>query len=46
MALGVLQDSSWVARGWVSKSFFVRFWYSFRALLRISWKLDDEAVGG
>jgi hypothetical protein len=46
MALGELQDSSWVASGWASRSFFVRFLYAFRALLRISWKLDDEAVEG
>jgi hypothetical protein len=48
MALGELQDWSGVANGWVSRSFFVRFLYAFRASLRISWncKLDDEAVEG
>jgi hypothetical protein len=46
MALGELQDWSWVASGWASRSFFVRFLYVFRALLRIIWKLDDEAVEG
>jgi hypothetical protein len=35
-----------VTRGWASRSFFVRFLYASRALLRISRKLDDEEVGG
>ena len=30
----------------MSKSFFVRFLYAFRALSRISWKLDDEDSEG
>jgi len=41
MALGVLQDWSSVARGCASRSFFVRFLYTSRALLMISWKLED-----
>jgi len=50
MALGVLQDWSSVTRGCASRSFFVRFLYSSKALLMISWKLetwleDEEAVG-
>ena len=46
MALGDLHDWSGMASGWVSRSFFVRFLYAFRASLNISWnwKLDDEAV--
>jgi hypothetical protein len=42
MALGVLQDWSLVARGCASRSFFVRFLYASKALLMISWKLEDE----
>jgi hypothetical protein len=46
MASGELQVWSWEARGWASKSFFVRFSYTFSALLIITWKLfDEEAVG-
>ena len=50
MALGELQDWTWVARGWARRSFFVRFLYSSNALLTISWKWetwleDEEAVG-
>jgi len=50
MALGVLQDWSLVAIGCASRSFFVRFLYVSKALLMISWKLeeeleDDEAMG-
>ncbi len=50
MALGVLQDWSSVTRGCASRSFFVRFLYVSKALLIISWKLEDgledeEAVG-
>jgi hypothetical protein len=44
MALGESQIWSWVASGWASRSFFVRFSYAFKALLKISWKLDDEAA--
>ena len=46
MELGELQDWSWVARGWTRRSFFVRFLYSSKALLMISWKLDDEEAIG
>ena len=42
MALGVLQDSSLVARGCPRRSFYVRFLYASKALLMISWKLEDE----
>ena len=42
MALGVLQDWSLEARGCASRSFFVCFLYASKALLMISWKLDDE----
>jgi hypothetical protein len=42
MALGVLQDWSLTARGCASRSFFVRLLYVSKALLMISWKLDDE----
>ena len=50
MALGVLQDWSLVTRGCASRSFLVRFLYSSKALLKMSWKLetwleDEEAVG-
>jgi hypothetical protein len=46
MALGELQDWSWAASGCARRSFFVRFLYSSKALLMISWKLEDEdAVG-
>ena len=31
-----------MASGWARRSFFVRFSYAFRALLKISWKLADE----
>ncbi len=46
MSLGDLQDWSWVARGWKSRSFFVRFLYASRALLMIGWKLEDEEAVG
>lgn len=42
MALGELQDWSSAARGCASQSFFVCFLYASRALLMISWKLEDE----
>jgi hypothetical protein len=42
--LGELQSSSSVASGWWRRSFFVRFWYAFKASLKISWNLDDEEV--
>ena len=40
--MGELQSSSSAARGWASRSLLVRFSYAFKALLRMSWKLDDE----
>ena len=40
--MGELQSWSSAASGWASKSFFVRFSYTFKALLKMSWKLDDE----
>jgi len=45
MALGDLQASSLSASGCVKRSFFVRFLYAFRALSKISWKLEDVEVG-
>ena len=47
MSLGELQDCRVEARGWESRSFFVSFLYLSKALLMISWKLEDdeEAVG-
>ena len=42
MALGVLQDWSLTERGCASRSFFVRVLYASKALLMISWKLEDE----
>jgi hypothetical protein len=44
MASGESQASSWGESGWESRSFLVRFLYASRALLMISWKLDDEAA--
>ncbi len=46
MAPGVLQDCNWTARGCASMSFFVRFLYASKALLMISWKLEDEDTAG
>ena len=48
MALGESQDWSWAASGCSRRSFFVRCLYLFKALLIISWKLDEdeEVVGG
>ena len=43
MALEELQDWSWMASGCASRSLFVRFLYSSKALLMISWKLEDDA---
>jgi hypothetical protein len=46
MSAGELQVWSWLASGWESRSFLVRFLYEFSASLMISWKLfDEEAVG-
>lgn len=42
--LGESQFCSSAANGWVSRFFFVRLSYAIRALLKISWKLDDEVV--
>ena len=42
MALGLLQDWSLAASGCAIRSFFVRFLYMSKALLMISWKLEDE----
>ena len=42
MALGDWQAWSCAASGWARRSFFVRFWYTLKALLKISWKLEDE----
>ena len=42
MELGVLHDWSLEARGCASRSFLVRFLYTSKALLMISWKLEDE----
>jgi hypothetical protein len=43
MAVGESQTWSWEASGWASRSCFVRFSYSFSALVMTSWKFDDEA---
>ena len=43
MASGFWQVSSWAAKGWVSRDFFVSLWYSFRAALNIEEKLSVEA---
>ena len=46
MSAGELQSWSWVASGWESRSFLVRFLYAFSALLMTIWKwFDEEAVG-
>ena len=42
MALGELQSWSRAARGCTRRSFFVRFLYLSKALLMISWELEDE----
>ena len=42
MVAGESQAWSWWASGWASRSFLVRFLYASRALLMISWKLDEE----
>ncbi len=44
MALGESQAWSCTARGCDRRSFLVRFSYSFKALLKTSWKLEDEDV--
>ena len=46
MSPGELHDWSWAASGCASRSLLVRFLYLSKALLMISWKLEDvEAVG-
>jgi hypothetical protein len=42
MSAGELQAWIWAASGWASRSFLVRFSYAFRALLIMSWNLDDD----
>ena len=42
MALGESQVWSRAASGCARRSFFVRFLYMSKALLNISWKLEDE----
>jgi hypothetical protein len=42
MSLEESQAWSRGASGCVSRSFFVRFLYTFSALLIIDWELDDE----
>jgi hypothetical protein len=44
MAPGELQVWSCSARGWEKRFFFVRFSYTFKALLIIELKLEDEEV--
>ena len=44
--MGDLESWSCAARGWESRSFFVRFLYKSRALLKINWKLEDEEAAG
>ena len=45
MAPGESQDWSWAASGCSRRSCFVRFLYSFKPLLIINWKLEDEDDG-
>ena len=44
MSVEESQAWSWEASGWASRSIFVRFLYSFSALLIIDWELDDDAA--
>jgi hypothetical protein len=44
MSPGELQVWNWEASGWATRLFLVRFSYAFRALLMISWKLNDGAA--
>jgi hypothetical protein len=46
MVLGELQYWSSATRGCASRSFFVRPLYASKALLMISWELEDEEVIG
>jgi len=41
MAVGESQAWSWAASGCERRSFLVRFSYAFKALLKISWRLED-----
>jgi len=45
MLLAESQASSRSASGCVERSFFVRFLYAFKALSKISWKVDGVEVG-
>ena len=40
-SLGESQDWSWATSGCARRSLLVRFSYSFKALLKISWKLGE-----
>ena len=42
MAPGELQVWSRAARGWARRSLFVRFLNVSKALLMVSWKLEEE----
>jgi hypothetical protein len=42
MALGESQLCSWTASGCARRSFLVRFLYVSKALLIMSWTLDDD----
>jgi len=42
MALGESQAWNCAASGCARRSFLVRFSYAFKALLIISWKLEEE----
>ena len=44
MSVEESQTWSWEASGWASGSIFVRFLYSFSALLIFDWELDDDAA--
>jgi hypothetical protein len=46
MLLWESQVRSWAASGWARRSFLVRLWYAFKALLKITWKLEDEVGVG
>ena len=46
MAVGESQARSWATSGCARRSLFVRFLYDFKELLKISWKLGDEAGVG
>jgi hypothetical protein len=42
ISLGESQDWSWAASGCALRSFFVRPLYVIKALLIISWKLEED----